>query len=143
MQTNRVPNILESLDVSFTLAVTTLQRGTRNEVTVLIMFNKDRKLNLRHNRKLRSTTTKSARAAARLQTPKAPTARKPPSHPAPANNGQTPAIPCPSKSAETPQCVEHRAVYKANLQDSKESNSLSLANSPAISLRAARPPGHH
>src|SRR5580704_2222404 len=89
------------------------------------------------------TTTKSARAAAPRSLPTTPTARKPPSHPAHANNAQTPTIPCPSKSAETPQCAQDPAACKANPRDSKELNLLSPANSPATSPRAAHPPANH
>src|SRR5580704_19601354 len=89
------------------------------------------------------TTTKSARAAAPRSLPTTPTARKPPSHPAHANNAQTPTIPCPSKSAETPECAQDPAVYKANPQDSKESDLLSHADLPTTSPPAAHPPAHH
>src|SRR5580698_3710747 len=88
---------------------------------------------------LRFPTTKSARAAAPRSLPTTPTARKPPSHPAHASNAQTPTIPCPSKSAETPQCAQDPAPYKANHQDSKELNLLSPANSPATSRRDGHP----
>src|SRR5258708_3115960 len=76
--------------------------------------------------------------------PSTPAARKPPSHPAPANTAQTPARPFPSISAGTLQSFPRSIPYTAILPDSTESDSPSPASAaPAIAPLSAHPPPHH